>query len=300
MYIETNVTGDSTQRKLTLEMFHLFAGQPQCTLIDDVYASDVHLHKEIEMAFVLTGQVQIMVENHEFVVAANELLCIRGGVLHEYLPKTQDADIIKIKFMKEWLLPSFFQPTQLEAYNQLYNQVFKTGSSKAIREIITTMLHCPLPKYKEYFYYGKLIELTASLLAAPELIAQSLQVSIESLRYMEAALEYMQDNCGGKLTLKMLADHLGLTESYCSKYIKKSAGISFVGYLNALRVNNAQRLLIYTDCTITEIVEQTGFLSVQTFNRVFKRQTGQSPSEYRKRKRSKAWASRKNPSARVT
>jgi AraC-like DNA-binding protein len=55
-------------------------------------------------------------------------------------------------------------------------------------------------------------------------------------------------------------------------------------------VNNAQRLLIYTDYNITEVVEQTGFLSVQTFNRVFKQQTGQSPSTYRKRKRSKTYA----------
>lgn len=288
MYEKTAAAAESVQKKLPLDMFHLFAGQPQCTLIDDVYVSDIHLHKEIEMVFVLCGQVEITVENHEFTVSTNELLCIRGGVLHEYLSKKQGTDIIKIKFMREWLLPPFFQSAQIDAFQQLYNQVFKTHASEAIREIVTTMLHCPLPRYKEYFFYGKLVELTASLLAAPELIAQSQVVSIESLRYMEAALAYMQDNCCGKLTLKMLADHLGVTESYCSKYVKKSAGITFVEYLNALRINNAQRLLIYTDFNISEIMEQTGFMSVQTFNRVFKRQTGQSPSEYRKRKRSKA------------
>ena len=280
----------SVRKKVPMELFHLFVGQPQCALIDDVYVSDKHLHKEIEMAFVLSGQVEIMVEEHVFTISAGELLCIRGSVLHQYLPKRQEADIVKIKFMKEWLLPSFFHSAQKEAYQQLYSQVLKTRPNEAMRELILQMLHCPLPKYKEYFYYGKLVELTALLLAMPEIIAESLPVSIENLRYMEAALEYMQDNCYGKLTLKMLADHLGLTESYCSKYIKKNAGISFVEYLNAIRVNNAQRLLIYTDYNITEVVEQTGFLSVQTFNRVFKQQTGQSPSEYRKRKRSKTYA----------
>ncbi len=290
MYANVAVPEESVRKKVPMELFHLFVGQPQCALIDDVYVSDKHLHKEIEMAFVLSGQVEIMVEEHVFTISAGELLCIRGSVLHEYLPKKQDADIVKIKFMKEWLLPSFLQSAQKEAYQQLYSQVFKTRPSEVVRELILSMLHCSLPKYKEYFYYGKLVELTALLLAMPDLIAESLPVSIENLRYMEAALEYMQDNCYGKLTLKMLADHLGLTESYCSKYIKKNAGISFVEYLNAIRVNNAQRLLIYTDCNITEVVEQTGFLSVQTFNRVFKQQTGQSPSEYRKRKRSKTYA----------
>ena len=277
-------------KKVPMEMFHLFVGQPQCALIDDVYVSDKHLHKEVEMAFVLSGQVKIMVEDHEFTVSGGELLCIRGSVLHEYMQKKQEADIVKIKFMKEWLLPSFFRPMQKEAYQQLYSQVFKVRAEQAVRDAIESMLHCALPKYKEYFYYGKLVELTAFLLSTPEAIRESLPVSIENLRYMESALEYMQDNCYGRLTLKMLADHLGLTESYCSKYIKKNAGISFVEYLNAIRVNNAQRLLIYTDYNITEIVEQTGFLSVQTFNRVFKQQTGQSPTEYRKRKRSKTYA----------
>lgn len=86
----------------------------------------------------------------------------------------------------------------------------------------------------------------------------------------------------------MLSDHLGLTETYCSKYIKKNTGISFVDYLNAIRINNAQRLLLNTDYSIMEIVERTGFSSVQTFNRVFKGLTGGlSPSAYRKSKRRK-------------
>ncbi len=271
-----------------MELFHLFAGQPQCALSDDVYVSGRHLHKEIEMAFVVSGQAEIQVEEHLFHVSAGELLCIRGSVPHEYLPKGQEAEIIKIKFMKEWLLPSFFTSAQKEACQRLYNQVFKTRPSDAVRELVLAALHCPLPRYREYCCYGKLVELTALLLALPETIAESLPVSIERLRYMESAIEYMQDNCHGKLTLKMLSNHLGLTESYCSKYIKKNAGISFVEYLNAMRVNNARRLLLHTDVNIAEIVEKTGFLSVQTFNRVFRQQTGQSPSEYRKNKKRRA------------
>ncbi len=290
MNSDMSATGAIIRKKASMELFHLFVGQPQCALVDDVYVSDKHLHKEIEMAFVLSGQVEIMVEDHVFSVTAGELLCIRGSVLHQYLPKRHQADIIKIKFMKEWLLPSFFKSAQKDAYQQLYGQVFKTRSDKVMEDLVMSMLQCTLNKYKEYFYYGKLVEMTAYLLANPETVKELLPVSFDNLRYMEAALEFMQDNCYGKLTLKMLADHLGLTESYCSKYIKKNAGITFVEYLNAMRVNNAQRLLIYTDYNITEIVEQTGFLSVQTFNRVFKQQTGQSPSEYRKNKRCRTFA----------
>lgn len=272
-------------KKVPMELFHLFVGQPQCTMINDVYVSDKHLHKEIEMVYVLRGCVEVMVEERIFEVREGEMLCICASVLHQYLTKRPSTDIAKIKFMKEWLLPPFFHADEKEAYQQLYSQVFKTRADPFIQGLIRAMLESGLPKYNEYFCFGKLVELTACLLAHPERVSERMSIAMENLRYMEAALQYMQDNCYGKLSLSMLADHLGLTESYCSKYIKKNTGITFVEYLNAMRVNNAQRLLIYTDRNVTEIVEQTGFASVQTFNRVFKAQTGQSPSEYRKQKR---------------
>jgi transcriptional regulator GlxA family with amidase domain len=61
-----------------------------------------------------------------------------------------------------------------------------------------------------------------------------------------------------------------------------------VEYLNVLRVNRAQRLLLSTDLGIAEIAGLVGFSSVQTFNRVFKQQSRLlSPSEYRKYKAKK-------------
>ena len=275
-------------RKVPIELFHLFDGQPQCSMIDDVYVSDRHLHKEIEMVYVLRGHVDVKVEERVFQLQEGQLLCIRGSVLHEYLTKSPDTDIAKIKFMKEWLVPPFFQPEQKEAYQQLYSQVFKVSTDENMREIVLGMLDERLQSYNEYRLYGLLVELTATLLSNPSLIDESMPVEMENQRYMEAALTYLQDHCHCKLTLKMLADHLGLTESYCSKYIKRNTGITFVECLNAIRINNALRLLSYTDSNITEIVDRTGFSSVQTFNRVFKAQTGRSPSEYRRQKKRQA------------
>lgn len=271
-----------------MEFYHLFLGKPQCSMVDDLYVPDKHLHKEVEMAFVLSGRVEIMADNQKFTVDVGELLCIRGNVLHQYQPKKQDADIIKIKFMKEWLMPAFFEAEEKDALNHLYGQLFKTKADDVVGRIIQEMRECPLSSYIEYYYYGKIIELTAYLLSQPQVIAQSRSVSMDNQRYMEQALQFMQENCYGRLTLKMLSDHLGLTETYCSKYIKRNTGLSFVDYLSAIRINNAQRLLLNTDYNIMEIAERTGFTNIQTFNRVFKKITGgQSPSTYRNNQKCK-------------
>jgi AraC-like DNA-binding protein len=276
--------------KIPMELYHLFIGQPQCVLLDDVYVSDRHLHKETEMAYVLSGEVEIVAEDRLFRMTAGEMFCIPGNVLHQYMSKRLAGDIVKIKFIKEWLIPPFFRTDEKEAYHKLFSQVFKTRPDSLVEKTVREMLDNTFPSYREFFLLGKLIELTAYLLQSPGVIAESKPVAYENFRYLEAALDFMQENCFSQLTLKMLADHLGLTESYCSRYIARNTGITFVECLNAMRVNNAQRLLIYTDYNMTEIMEQTGFSSIQSFNRVFKSQMGQSPGEYRKQKKKYAAA----------
>jgi AraC-like DNA-binding protein len=79
----------------------------------------------------------------------------------------------------------------------------------------------------------------------------------------------------------MMAEHIGITDTYCSRYIKKRTGLTFTDYLTGVRIGKAEELLRKTKKTVTEIVYETGFGSVQTFNRVFKKKKNLTPSEYR-------------------
>lgn len=269
--------------KVPMDLFHLFMGKPQCSYVDKMYVEDKHVHREIELVYVLTGGVEIMVDKQDFTVNEGELLAISENVLHQYQSQRKDTNIIKIKFLKDWLMPAFFETEEKDALNRLYGHVFLTSAQDTIRSIVLDAVNYSTIKYSEYFYLGKIIELTAYLLANMAVIRQTKEVELFNQRYLEQAIEYMQENCYEKLTLKMLADHLGLTETYCSKYIKKNTGITFVQYLNAIRINNSQRLLLNTNYSISEIAERVGFTSVQTFNRAFKIiSRGLSPREYRK------------------
>jgi YesN/AraC family two-component response regulator len=267
--------------RVPIDFYHLFVGRPQCAIVKDGYVEDLHLHKEMELALVTEGQVNIMADKQVFTVLEGELFCIKENVLHQYLPNKQNTTIIKIKFMREWLVPVFFHDEEKDKLNHMYGQVFLANADERIRDIVQSMLSYQMSDYKDFFYLGKTIELTAWLMDNPQLIKQIMDVEADNHNYMERALAFMQERCYGKLTLKMLADHLGLTESYCSKYIKRNTGITFVDYLNAVRISNAQRLLVNTDFSIMEVAQRTGFFSIQTFNRVFKKMTGKSPREYK-------------------
>lgn len=266
-----------------IELYHLFLGKPQCSPVDTFYVSDKHVHKEVELVYVTRGEVEVMIDKKLYTVHEGEMLNICGYALHQYQQKKVDADIVKVKFLDEWLLLPFLDPKEKNAIGEMYSRVFIARTDDYLKDLMHKMIHDQPETYDAFDCFGKICGMTAYLLAHPELVQMGERAEISSHRYMGQAIAYMQEHCSEKLTLKMLADHLGLTETYCSKYIKKNTGITFVEYLNVLRVNRAQRLLWVTDFSVSEISELVGFSSVQTFNRVFKQQTGKlSPTEYRK------------------
>ena len=57
--------------------------------------------------------------------------------------------------------------------------------------------------------------------------------------------------------------------------------MSLTKYILAIRINKAESLLLTTDMNITEIAISSGFTDANYFSRVFKKETGKSPSKYR-------------------
>ena len=62
---------------------------------------------------------------------------------------------------------------------------------------------------------------------------------------------------------------------------KKITRINFTDYLSRVRIEKSKNLLLNPNLRISEIAFEIGFQSLTHFNRVFKRITGQSPTEYR-------------------
>jgi len=91
-----------------------------------------------------------------------------------------------------------------------------------------------------------------------------------------------------ELSLSLLAKELGVSVSHLSKQINVEIGQSFKDYINSLRIHEAKRYLQHPDFknyTIVAIGLEAGFNIKSAFNASFKKITGVSPSEYRKKNR---------------
>lgn len=84
------------------------------------------------------------------------------------------------------------------------------------------------------------------------------------------------------LTLKDVADHVGLNEKYFSGRFTKEAGETMSEYLTEVRIQKAKELLRTTNFKIYEIAEMVGYQSTEHFNRMFKKKMQMSPSAFRK------------------
>jgi AraC-like DNA-binding protein len=85
------------------------------------------------------------------------------------------------------------------------------------------------------------------------------------------------------LSLQQVSDELEINPTYLSReFSKYFDNLSFGDYIRKLRIEKAISLMNDTDYSLTEIAYLTGFSDQSHFNRIFKKQTGQTPSLYKK------------------
>lgn len=97
------------------------------------------------------------------------------------------------------------------------------------------------------------------------------------------AVAFLNDNYKFDISREGLAEKLGMSVDHLSRKFKASMGRRMGDYVNELRVRDAAKSLRDTDDKIIDIAYDNGFESLATFNRVFLKIIGETPTEYRRR-----------------
>ena len=98
---------------------------------------------------------------------------------------------------------------------------------------------------------------------------------------IEKSLRYIENNSDKKIYVDSLAKMCNMCETQYRKIFKKEIGTSPVKYLNKLRINQAVSMLSSGYYSMAEISEMCGFTDQKYFNKIFKEETGKTPSQYR-------------------
>ena len=93
--------------------------------------------------------------------------------------------------------------------------------------------------------------------------------------------KYLEDNYQ-EATREEVANKFYINPSYLSQVFKQATGYSFTDYLTWIRIEKAKKFLVSSDIRIQDLAEKLGYNSSQYFSKVFEKNTGVSPFDYRK------------------
>ena len=102
----------------------------------------------------------------------------------------------------------------------------------------------------------------------------------ESDFYSYKAKTYVSKHLSDPITVREIAESLGITPNYLSAVFKKTENITLTEYITDEKINQAKRMLAYSEKSSAEIAFHLGFSSQSHFCKVFKQKTGVTPHRY--------------------
>ena len=118
-------------------------------------------------------------------------------------------------------------------------------------------------------------------------IGRSLQKASEAKkaednRPIRQAKQYIEENYSRSLTLEEVSEMAGFAPGYFSTLFKKETGVTFLEFLQSVRMDAAKKLLVSGNEGMNVICEKVGYADVKYFTKCFIKYTGLKPGEYRK------------------
>jgi AraC-like DNA-binding protein len=98
---------------------------------------------------------------------------------------------------------------------------------------------------------------------------------------MRNAIQWLNLHLGDEISVGQMADAAGMSESYFRRFFHSEVGFSPADYVIRKRIERARDLLIHSSRSVTGIAIELGFSTPAYFAAVFRKHTGQTPTEFR-------------------
>lgn len=248
-----------------------------------------HYHKGLEFTLVLNGELLAEVNGKNYLLTSGEGLLILPYSAHSYEAKENTETLIIVfseNYVKRFIdylkgVPTSNKFTltketlsltlsKTNYYNFNGEEKFDDIHAKSVRELITP---------NELTIKAILYAICAEFFSSVTYEKKKFDGKTELI---EKCINYVENNYQNNITGLTMAKALGYDYSYLSREFNSVMKLSVTSLINVHRVEKAISLLKNSNKPLSIIAEESGFQSVRTFNRVFKKITGKSPLKYKK------------------
>lgn len=254
----------------------------------------LHRHKEMQLTLIVKGEGTLLVGNNMHPFAANEIYLIGANMPHvfksdaHYFETEGAAQVysLTIFFSTDGKLASLFE---LPEFKPVSNFLAANPSGfrvpqrcfGAVRDLVTGISDANgVDQFILFFQLLKTLSATGDV-APLSAQAQPRNFSDHEGMRISNIYNYIMQHCHRDLTLEEVAAAACMTPPAFCRYFKKHTRVTFVTFLNEVRINEACKKLLEGDYdSVSAVAYDCGFNSITNFNRVFKTATGKSPRAY--------------------
>jgi Beta-xylosidase len=239
-----------------------------------------HWHRSIEILLVLSGTLQVRVENQQYELQENDILLINSDQVHD--TSSDDCVLVLLQmrlssFHLDWLNPEtihFECNSSMQENSPAFDQI-RELIARLIKLNATSSSHQVLSL--SYAYQIIYVLLQNFISSNPGKLRPPKQM--ERLKHI---IRYVEENYQRDLTLTEIAQEECLTPPYLSSFFEKNMNMTLTSYISKIRLEHSLHFLMNTDKSIEEISEACGFANQRSYATLFKKQYGALPSIYRK------------------
>ncbi|MBQ9023234.1 MAG: helix-turn-helix domain-containing protein [Eubacterium sp.] len=251
-------------------------------VIEKIIGDRESLCMDPEVWFVLEGDLHVRMNDASFILHPEDVMLLSEGSGYTFRAD-EDVIVCKAIYSGRYIyhklsgeIPVFICNSALDhsrSYQTLRDVFFElTENRMHDRRQSACMEESLLLKLLHY--------LLLDYQAASGARLQTQSDAEDSMRFQKI-IQYIHANYQNDISLSELAESMYVSTSTLSRLFKKYAGVYYADFLSRIRLQHAVEELVFSKKNLTRIAVDNGFSGSSTFNRIFKKQYGMSPSEYR-------------------
>lgn len=231
---------------------------------------------DFQLLYIASGKTHFFFDDTEQILSEGNIVIYQPGERQKYIYYAKEKPEIF------WIHFSGTEAKKmLRHYGLTKQNIFHTGTISDLNQIfleIISELRTQAP------YSGELLTLLLQkilLLVSRNTFQSNTAKGFKS--EIDRAIIYFNEHCSKEINIESYAKKCHVSVSWFIRSFKKYAGMSPMQYILNARISNAKSLLETSECSIAEISAIVGYDNPMYFSRIFKKQTGLPPLEYRKK-----------------
>lgn len=256
------------------------------SLFDPVWALNDHASNNIELLYILRGQVKVHTQDYVLPASEGQIIYTPHGLTHrDVFPLDSKFEVYLIHFC--W-----------DGEASMLSQLTPTMLTDASRQDPGTLASDMRQLYLDFQQPGPLTAQLTSLrllqvlcrlwhhaLAGTQRDSEATYdlARARRVQIMTQARQVIDERYGQPLGLDDIADAIEVSPYYLSRVFSQEAGFTLSNYLHDVRMEKAKNLLRDPRTAVSQVASDVGFRDAHYFARVFKNHFGEAPSAYRTR-----------------